>query len=139
MLAELLGSVGADVAIVPPFFCDYGRNTSVGSRVFVNTGCVILDCARVEIGDDVQVGPGVHLYAASHPLHPGARRSGLELAAPVTIGSDVWLAGRLVVCPGRAHRRRVDDRRGKCRGARHPGRGRGRRQPLPRRQVHRRR
>jgi maltose O-acetyltransferase len=100
VLADLLGAVGSDVEIVPPFFCDYGVNTYLGSRVFLNTNCVILDCARVEIGDDVQIGPGVHLYAATHPLDPEVRRSGLETAAPVTIGSDVWLGGGTIVCPG---------------------------------------
>jgi len=100
VLLELLGAVGSGVEIVPPFFCDYGRNIYVGSRVFLNTNCVILDCARVEIGDDVQIGPGVHLYAATHPLDATERRSGLERAAPVTIGPDVWIGGGTVVCPG---------------------------------------
>ena len=100
VLRELLGAMGSDVEIVPPFFCDYGSYIFVGSRVFVNTNCVILDCARVEIGDDVQIGPGVHIYAATHPVDPVARRHGLELAAPVTIGSDVWLGGGTIVCPG---------------------------------------
>lgn len=100
ILHELLGAIGSDVEIVPPFFCDYGSNIFIGSRVFLNTNCVILDCARVEIGDDVQIGPGVHLYAAAHPLDPEARRTGLELAAPVTIGSSVWLGGGSIVCPG---------------------------------------
>jgi maltose O-acetyltransferase len=100
VLGDLLGAVGSDVEIVPPFFCDYGINTFIGSRVFLNANCVILDCARVEIGDDVQIGPGVHLYAATHPLNPEVRRSGVERAAPVTIGSDVWLGGGTIVCPG---------------------------------------
>lgn len=100
VLHELLGAMGSEVEVVPPFFCDYGSNIFIGSRVFLNTNCVILDCARVEIGDDVQIGPGVHLYAATHPLDPGARRNGLEQAAPVTIGSSVWLGGGVIVCPG---------------------------------------
>lgn len=99
-LRELFGSVGSEVEIVPPFFCDYGSNIFVGSRVFMNTGCVILDCARVDIGDDVMFGPGVHLYPATHPLDPATRRAGLELAAPVAIGSDVWLGGGTIVCAG---------------------------------------
>ncbi len=100
VLAELLGGMGSDVEIVAPFFCDYGSNIFIGSRVFLNTNCVILDCARVQIGDDVQIGPGVHLYAATHPLDPEERRTGLERAAPVTVGSDVWLGGGAIVCPG---------------------------------------
>jgi len=100
VLRELLGAMGGDVEIVPPFFCDYGSNIFIGSRVFLNTNCVILDCARVDIGDDVQMGPGVHLYAATHPLDPEVRRRGLEQALPVTIGSGVWLGGGAIVCPG---------------------------------------
>lgn len=100
ILRELLGGLGTQVEIVPPFFCDYGTNIFIGSRVFLNTNCVILDCARVEIGEDVQIGPGVHLYAATHPLDPEARRTGLERAAPVTIESGVWLGGGVIVCPG---------------------------------------
>ncbi len=30
-----------------------------------DTGCVILDCARIETGDDVQIGPGVHIGTGS--------------------------------------------------------------------------
>ena len=100
ILSQLVGSLGAEVEIVPPFFCDYGTNIFIGSRVFLNTNCVILDCARVEIGDDVQIGPAVHLYTPSHPLDPEVRRTGLERAAPVTIESGVWLGGGVIVCPG---------------------------------------
>jgi len=100
ILSQLLGEFGTEVEIVPPFFCDYGTNIFIGSRVFLNTNCVILDCARVEIGDDVQIGPGVHLYAATHPLDPEARRTGFERAVPVTIESGVWLGGGVIVCPG---------------------------------------
>jgi len=98
--AELFGGIGDEVEIVPPFFCDYGSNIFVGSRVFMNTGGVILDCARVDIGDDVQMGPGVHLYTATHPVGVALRRTGLERAEPISIGADVWLGGRVVVCPG---------------------------------------
>jgi len=100
VLDELFGALGEAVEVVPPFFCDYGSNIFVGSRVFVNTDCVILDCARVDIGDDVLIGPGVHLYTATHSLDPAERRTGVEQAAPVSIGSDVWLGGKVVVCPG---------------------------------------
>ncbi|RZK18327.1 MAG: sugar O-acetyltransferase, partial [Hymenobacter sp.] len=39
------------------------------------------------------------LYAATHPLDAGVRRT-LELAWPITIGSDCWLGGGAIVCPG---------------------------------------
>jgi maltose O-acetyltransferase len=99
-LARLLGSFGAGAMIKPPFRCDYGRHIRVGARSFANYGCVFLDCAAIDIGAEVQIGPGVHLYTATHPLEAASRRSGLESARPVRIGDGVWLGGRSVVCPG---------------------------------------
>jgi maltose O-acetyltransferase len=61
---------------------------------------VFLDCNVITIGDDAQIGPGVHIYTALHPLEPETRRSGLEMAKPVTIGNNVWLGGKCVICPG---------------------------------------
>src|SRR5690348_2769461 len=64
LLIERFSSVGQDVELRPPFFCDYGFNISVGSNVFFNFNCVILDVVTVTIGDRAQIGPGVHIYAA---------------------------------------------------------------------------
>ena len=43
--------------IEPPFYCDYGSNIYAGDRFYMNFGCVILDCAEVHIGADLQAGP----------------------------------------------------------------------------------
>jgi maltose O-acetyltransferase len=100
LLAELLGSYGDGSEIRPPFFCDYGYQTTVGARTFVNFGLVVLDVARVSIGDDVQIGPNVQLLTATHPLAPGLRREKWEAAKPIDIGNNVWLGGGVIVCPG---------------------------------------
>ncbi|NJL09438.1 MAG: hypothetical protein HC908_02065 [Calothrix sp. SM1_7_51] len=44
IITELFGQVGKKVNIVPPFYCDYGKNIYVGENLFINFGCVILDC-----------------------------------------------------------------------------------------------
>ena len=100
LLVELLGAIGEDTDIRPPFHCDYGYQTSLGARTFVNFGLVCLDVARVTIGDDVQIGPNVQLLTPTHPLEPGPRREKWEGAAPITIGDNVWLGGGVIVCPG---------------------------------------
>jgi maltose O-acetyltransferase len=99
-LRELLGSFGAHSNIRPPFRCEYGFQIHVGSRVFANFGLVCLDVARITIGDDTRIGPGVQLLTPTHPLAPGLRREGWESARPITIGRNVWLGGAVVVCPG---------------------------------------
>jgi maltose O-acetyltransferase len=100
LLGELLGAVGENVTIRPRFACDYGTNIRIGRGTFINFDCVFLDCALIEIGEDVQMAPGVHLYTAQHPIEPIARRDGLEYALPIRIEDNVWLGGRVVVCPG---------------------------------------
>lgn len=100
LLCDLLCHLGSDAIVKPTLRCDYGANITIGSRTFVNYDCVLLDCNRITIGEEVQIAPGVHIYTATHPLDAATRRSGLESAHPVKIGDGVWLGGRSVVCPG---------------------------------------
>ncbi len=100
LLTELLGAFGEGSEVRPPFRCDYGYQTSIGARTFVNWGLVSLDVATVTIGDDVQIGPGVQLLTATHPIEPGPRRDKWEAAQPIVIGDNVWLGGGVIVCPG---------------------------------------
>jgi maltose O-acetyltransferase len=100
LLAELFGAAPPGTVVEPPFHCDYGSNIAVGVRFYANADCVFLDCAPITIGDHVLLGPGVHLYAATHPLHPQTRRQGLEYALPIVVGDDVWLGGGTIVLAG---------------------------------------
>ncbi|ORX87848.1 maltose O-acetyltransferase [Basidiobolus meristosporus CBS 931.73] len=100
ILKCLFDSCGEGICIEPPFYCDYGSNISVGKNVFMNFNCVILDCNRVEMGDDILIGPSVQIYTASHPLDPELRASRADLAHPVKIGSRVWIGGGAIICPG---------------------------------------
>ena len=100
IIRELFGSAGEAIWIEPPFFCDYGSNITLGSKVFFNFNCVILDPASVIIGSNVLFGPGVQVYTATHPINASDRRTWREFAQPVEIGSDVWLGGGAVICPG---------------------------------------
>jgi maltose O-acetyltransferase len=100
LLEKLLGHIGEDAEVKPPFQCDYGYLISVGARTFINYGTVILDVARVTIGDDVQIATNVQLLTATHPLDAPTRRARWESAEPITIGDGVWLGGGAIVCPG---------------------------------------
>jgi maltose O-acetyltransferase len=100
LLTELLGEFGESSEIRPPLHCDHGNLTRIGARTFVNFGLVVLDGGTVTIGDDVQIGPNVQLLTATHPLDAGRRRDKWESAEPICIGSNVWLGGGVIVCPG---------------------------------------
>ncbi len=99
LLIALFGAGGESVSVEPPFYCDYGANIVLGQRVFFNFNCVVLDVCRVAIGDFTLLGPGVQLYAATHPMAAAPRRTH-ELGKPIEIGADVWIGGGAIVCPG---------------------------------------
>ncbi len=100
LLRELLGSVGENVVIRPPFRCDYGTYITIGAGTFVNYGGVMLDCAPITIGAACQIATAVQLLTPTHPIDPGPRRAGWEAAEPITLADNVWLGGGVIVCPG---------------------------------------
>jgi maltose O-acetyltransferase len=99
ILIELFGKGGDSVWMQPPFFCDYGSNILLGERVFFNFNCIVLDVGLVTIGDFTLLGPSVQIYTALHPMGAELRRK-QEFSKPVQIGSDVWVGGAAVICPG---------------------------------------
>jgi maltose O-acetyltransferase len=100
LLRERLAAVGEGAAIRPPFYCDYGWNIRLGSGVFLNFNCVILDVVDVTIGDRTQIGPAVQILAADHPRDPAVRASGREFGRPVRIGRNVWIGAGAIILPG---------------------------------------
>ena len=101
ILKGLLGNIADDEIIInQPFYCDYGKQISVGRRFFANFHLTILDEARVTIGDDCFIGPNVSIYTACHSTDPVERNSRREWAEPVTIGDNVWIGGSVTILPG---------------------------------------
>ena len=101
MLKQLLGHVADDQIIInQPFYCDYGKQISVGRRFFANFSFTVLDEAPVTIGDDCFIGPNVSIYTACHSTDPVERNSRREWALPVTIGNNVWIGGSVTILPG---------------------------------------
>lgn len=100
ILGQLLGSIGEDVILRPPLYCDYGYNIHLEGGVFVNFGCVFLDVVRIDVGDGCQIGPYVQIVTAEHPRDPALRRQRLENGKPVRIGQNVWIGAGAIVLPG---------------------------------------
>ncbi len=104
ILKQLFGSIGKGSNVESLFSCDYGFNIHLGKRVGINFDCVLLDCGRIEIGDYTLLGPGVHIYAVTHPLDPrqrrGVNRSRNCKGVPVKIGRDCWIGGGSRILPG---------------------------------------
>lgn len=108
-LVSLLGRLGRNVWIEPPFFCDYGENILIGDDVFINYNCVLLDDNLIEIGNGVLIGPAVQIYTATHPLAAderiltgadGQTAGYLTSTKPVRIGDRAWIGGGAIILPG---------------------------------------
>lgn len=97
---ELTGQVvDASFRLIPPFRTDHGVTIRVGRRVFLNHGTTINDIGGVTLGDDVMLGPNVSLLTSGHPVAP-QRRTRTITAAPITIGSNVWIGAGATVLQG---------------------------------------
>jgi maltose O-acetyltransferase len=99
ILQDLFAGGGDTVWIEPPFYCDYGSNIHLGTRVFFNFNCVVLDVCEVRIGDYTLFGPGAQILTPLHPFNAALRRE-QEFGKPVEIGADVWVGGGALILAG---------------------------------------
>lgn len=100
LILKIFGKAGTNCNVNQPFYCDYGTHIEVGDNFFANYNCVILDVAKVKMGNNVFLAPNVAIYTAGHPIHPESRNSFFEYGIPITIGNNVWIGGNAVICPG---------------------------------------
>ena len=109
LFTSLLGSIGDNVWIETPFFCDYGEHIFIDEGTFINVNAIFLDNNIIKIGKNGLIGPGVQLLTASHPLsarerlitsNENLKTSYKTFSKPIHIGDNVWLGGNTVVLPG---------------------------------------
>lgn len=69
----------------------------LGDRVFVNEGAYLFAVKEITVGNDVRIGPEVHIYDSDfHPVGPESETR----VAPIRIGNDVWIGQRAIILPG---------------------------------------
>lgn len=100
ILKELLGKMNENTIITPPFWCDYGYNISVGDYFYSNHNLIITDGAKVTFGDNVFIAPNCCFTTAEHALDPEMRKTGIEIAKPITVGNNVWIGAGSTVLAG---------------------------------------
>ena len=99
-LKKCFGRAPKDMILTPPVYFDHGDRILFGEHFYANTGLTILDENYVIFGDNVFIAPHVSIYTAGHPIDAKIRNTEVEYARPVTIGSDVWIGGNVVINPG---------------------------------------
>lgn len=99
LFSELWGiEVPESFAMFPPFNTDCGKNTHIGERLFMNSGCKFQDQGGIFIGNDCLLGHNVTLCTINH--NPGPDRRGDMEFKPIRIEDKVWLGANVTVCPG---------------------------------------
>lgn len=101
ILSEMLGSVGKNCYIEPPFHGNWGgKNLFLGDNVYVNFNLTVVDDVEIIVGNNVLFAPNCTLTTANHPINPDLRRKGYQYAKKIVIGNNVWLGANVVVLPG---------------------------------------
>ena len=100
IIKKLFGKTKENFCVTAPFYCDYGYNIEIGENFYSNHNLVILDGAKVEIGDNVFIAPNCCITTAGHPINIDERNRGLEYAYPIKIGNNVWIGAGANILPG---------------------------------------
>lgn len=100
IIGKLFGKIKENFCVTAPFYCDYGYNIEIGENFYSNHNLVILDGAKVEIGDNVFIAPNCCITTAGHPINIDERNRGLEYAYPIKIGNNVWIGAGVNILPG---------------------------------------
>ncbi len=77
----------------------------VGNNTIINHNTVITVAQQVTIGNHCLIASNVMMFdSPGHPNNPESRRAGgppeRESVKPVTIGDNVWIGRKAVICPG---------------------------------------
>ena len=100
IIGKLFGKTKENFCVTAPFYCDYGYNIEIGENFYSNHNLVILDGAKVKIGDNVFIAPNCCITTAGHPINIDERNRGLEYAYPIKIGNNVWIGAGANILPG---------------------------------------
>lgn len=99
LLSELTGKpIDPSCFVFPPFYTDFGKNTSFGKNVFLNTGCMFQDRGGIILEDNVQIGPNTVLCTLNHGIAPHQRH--ITYPQPIHLKKNVWIGANVTLLPG---------------------------------------
>lgn len=87
-----------DFCMNPPFYTEFGLNTHIGNKVFINSGCTFQDQGGIYIKNNVFIGHNVVLVTLNHDINPKTR--GNITPKPIIINDDVWIGSNATILPG---------------------------------------
>lgn len=111
LLKEQFGAVGNNVSVGDEFICGFGNNIYIGDNVSINIRCILIDCNKITIGNNVLIAPGVQINTSTHPVELSDRltpnwnsKTGeyrwRTYALPITIEDNCWIGAGAIILPG---------------------------------------
>jgi acetyltransferase-like isoleucine patch superfamily enzyme len=99
LMAALTGrEVDETFTLFPPFYSDFGKNITIGKKVFINACCNFQDQGGITIGDGALIGHKVVMATVNHGYAPEKRQ--LNYPAPIVIGKNVWVGSNATILQG---------------------------------------
>ena len=98
---KMFASCGDDTEIMSPFFSSWGgKNISIGNNCYINFNVTMIDDGKIEIGNNVLIGPNVTISTVNHPLAYEERIKNKIYVKNVIIEDNVWIGANCVILPG---------------------------------------
>jgi acetyltransferase-like isoleucine patch superfamily enzyme len=99
LLSSITASkIDAATVVFPPFQINYGKNTKIGKKVFINFDCTFLDLGGITIDDNVMLAPKVSLLSEGHPISPKDRQT--LTAGKIYIKKNGWIGANATILQG---------------------------------------
>lgn len=99
LLLRLFGAkIGSDCVVKSSCEIWQPWNLTIGDRVALSENVICYTVDKIKIGNQTTISRDTFLCCASHDVTSPI----MELTyAPITIGANAWIAGRVIVLPGR--------------------------------------
>lgn len=104
-IGKQLATIGKNTKVHPTAFIRHGERVEIGDNCFINHNNVIQggkNKAKIIMGNHVQTGPGVMMFAFNH----GTEMNGIPMIdqdyfeADIIIDDDVWIGAGSIITAG---------------------------------------
>lgn len=73
----------------------------IGDNTFLNSGCILVACERIQIGNNCAFGTNVSIYDQDHVYTPkGMQNWNITRTKPIIIGDNCWIGCNVVILKG---------------------------------------
>jgi len=90
--------IDESTTLIPPFYTDFGRNTSIGKNVMIQQCCTFFDRGGITIGNNVAIGPKVNLITLNHDYRPDNRDA--TYCKPIILKDNAWIGINSTILQG---------------------------------------